>query len=204
MFRALLRLLDDGERFNALLHCLAPRPLADPDIDALTRRYPDLVRISTGPMTQPELIGWATASDLCLFPSKFEMDTFLMAMGEAMAAGAVPIATAQLGMRHFGHAFDVTDPAASGLALPRSFRIDDPVLTEAICAGLRDMLQMMRTEPARFEALRERAIATARQFCWQQTANRFLEIFAATAAGSTAAAARTAAEADHQGSDPRA
>jgi glycosyltransferase involved in cell wall biosynthesis len=177
MFRALLRLLDEGERFNALLHCLAPRPPADPGIDALTRRYPDFIRIRTGPMTQQELIGWATASDLCLFPSKFEMDTFLMAMGEAMAAGAVPIATAQRGMQHFGHAFDLDDPAATGLALPRSFRIDDPVLTEAICTGLRQMLGIVRNDPARIETLRDKAIAVARQFTWQRTADRFLDIF---------------------------
>ena len=98
-------------------------------------------------MTQAELTEWALASDLCLFPSKFEMDTFLMAMGEAMAAGAVPIATAQQGMRHFGHAFDLGDPAATGLALPRSFRVDDPVLTEAISAGLRRMLRLIREQP---------------------------------------------------------
>lgn len=179
MFRAIARLLDEGERFNALLHCLAPWPPADPDMEALTRRYPDLVRIVTAPMTQAELIEWALASDLCLFPSKFEMDTFLIAMGEAMAAGAVPIATAQQGMRHFGHAFDLTDPGATGLALPRSFRINDPALTEALCTGLRCMLALMRTEPDRFQALRDRAMALARRFSWRQTADRFTEIFAA-------------------------
>ncbi|HEX6527948.1 MAG TPA: glycosyltransferase [Streptosporangiaceae bacterium] len=181
MFRAIARLLGEGERFNALLHCLAPRPPADPDMDFLTSRYPDLVRIVTGPMTQAELIEWALASDLCLFPSKFEMDTFLMAMGEAMAAGAVPIATAQQGMRHFGHASDLSDPAATGLALPRSFRINDPVLTDALCAGLRRMLHMMGTEPGQFQVLRDRAIAVARQFSWRQTADRFIEVFAAAA-----------------------
>jgi glycosyltransferase involved in cell wall biosynthesis len=179
MFRAIVRLLDQGERFNALLHCLAARPPADPDIDLLVSRHPDLVRIVTEPMTQPELIEWALASDLCLFPSKFEMDTFLIAMGEAMAAGAVPIATAQQGMQHFGHAFDLADPSATGLALPRSFRVNDPALVDSLCDGLRCMLRMMRAEPARFQALRDRAVAVARQFSWRQTANEFVEIFAA-------------------------
>lgn len=179
MFRAIARLLGEGERFNALLHCLAPRPPVDPDIELLVGRYPDLVRIVTGPMTQQELIEWTLASDLCLFPSKFEMDTFLMAMGEAMAAGVVPIATAQQGMRHFGHVFDLDDPAATGLALPRSFRVNDPELIDAICAGLRRMLHMMRGEPARFQALRDRSIALARQFTWRQAADRFAETFAA-------------------------
>ena len=130
-------------------------------------------------MTQPELVEWALASDLCLFPSKFEMDTFLMAMGEAMAAGVVPIATAQRGMRHFGHAFDLADPSATGLALPRSFRINDPVLTGALCDGLRDLLRLMRDDPGRFQGLRERAVEVARQFSWRQTAEQVIEIFAA-------------------------
>jgi glycosyltransferase AcbS len=181
MFRAIARLLGEGVRFNALLHCLAARPPADPDLEELTSRYHDTVRVVTGPMTQPELIDWALASDLCLFPSKFEMDTFLMAMGEAMAAGAVPIATAQQGMRHFRHAFDLTDPAATGLALPRSFRINDQELTDALGDGISVMLRLMRDQPARFQAIRDRAVAVARQFSWQQTAQRFTDIFAGVA-----------------------
>jgi glycosyltransferase involved in cell wall biosynthesis len=181
MLRAIARLLAEGERFNALLHCLAPHPPADPDIDLLVRRHPDLIRIVTGPVTQPELVEWALASDLCLFPSKFEMDTFLMAMGEAMAAGAVPIATAQQGMRHFGHAFDLADPSATGLALPRSFRINDPELTDALCDGIRKLLRLMRDDPERFLGLRDRAVAVARQFSWRQTAEQFIEIFTAAA-----------------------
>lgn len=181
MFRAIGRLLDEGERFNALLHCLAPRLPADPDLEALRQRHSGLVRVVTGPMTQAELADWALASDLCLFPSKFEMDTFLIAMGEAMAAGVVPIATAQQGMRHFRHAFDLTDPAATGLALPRSFQVNDPVLTEALGAGIRRMLSLMRDDPGHFQSLRDHAVMVARQFSWQQTADRFAEIFAAAA-----------------------
>jgi hypothetical protein len=40
---------------------------------------------------------------------------------------------------------------------------------------------MMRAEPARFEAMRDRSVAVARQFSWRQTADRFAEIFAAAA-----------------------
>jgi glycosyltransferase AcbS len=181
LFLSIARLLSEGERFNSLLHCLAPSRPADPDMELLADRFPGLVRIVTGPMTQQELTGWALASDLCIFPSKFEMDTFLMAMGEAMAAGAVPIATAQQGMRHFGHALDLTDPAATGLALPRSFRVNDPALTDALCDGLLRMLHMMRDDPVRFQAMRDRSVAVARQFSWRQTADRFAEIFAAAA-----------------------
>jgi hypothetical protein len=115
-----------------------------------------------------------------------------MAMGEAMACGAVPIATAQRGMRHFGHAFDLDDPAATGLALPRSFRADDPVLTEAIHTGLRHLLGLVRTQPGRIETLRARAVAVARQFTWERTADRFLAIFSACAADALPAPDRAA------------
>ncbi|HET6209541.1 MAG TPA: hypothetical protein VFD94_04120, partial [Jatrophihabitans sp.] len=92
-----------GRRVNVLLHCLSSGPLDDPLLDQLAGDFPELVRLETRPMTRDELEGWAVASDLCLYPSKFEMDTFLLGMGEAMACGAIPIATAQAGMRHFGH-----------------------------------------------------------------------------------------------------
>jgi len=183
MFRALLRLLGAGERANLLLHCLAPVPPDDGLITALTERYPGLTRVRMNSMSEEELIDWATASDLCLFPSKFELDTFLLAMGEAMACGAVPVATAQRGMSHFGHAFDVDEPAATGLALPRSFRIDDPLLVDAIETGLRKMLHMVRAEPQRVAVLRDRAVAVTRQFTWNRAAERLIDIFAACAAG---------------------
>lgn len=83
-----------------------------------------------------------------------------------MACGAVPVATAQRGMRHFGHAFDLSDPSATGLALPRSFRVDDPLLTDAIHDGLSRMPALVREEPARVAAMRARAVATARRFTW--------------------------------------
>jgi glycosyltransferase involved in cell wall biosynthesis len=183
MFRALLRVLDAGERTNILLHCLAPVPPDDGQLNTLAERHPELVRVRIDSMEEGELIDWAAASDLCLFPSKFEMDTFLLAMGEAMACGAVPIATAQRGMSHFGQAFDLAEPNATGLALPRSFRIDDPLLVDAIETGLQEMLRMVRTQPNSIAALRARAIAVARQFTWDRTAERLIAIFTACAAG---------------------
>jgi glycosyltransferase involved in cell wall biosynthesis len=183
MFRALHDVLGRGVACNVLLHCLAPEPPADPDLDALAARYPGLVRVRTAGLGQPELMAWAAASDLCLFPAKFEMDTFLIAMGEAMAAGAVPIATAQQGMRHYGHTFDLRDPAATGLALPRSFQAGDPELTAAISAGLRRMLRLVREQPGQMGQLRVRAVATARGLTWDRVGARFLDIFTACAAG---------------------
>jgi len=184
LFRAVRQLLDEGQRFNVLLHVLAPHPPQDPDLDALTRDHPELARVRTGSMPPQELIDWAAASDLCVFPAKFEMDTFLMAMGEAMAAGAVPVATAQQGMRHFRHSFDLTGPSATGLAVRRSFRVADPELTAAVHDGLGRMLELVRTGSPLIETLRGRAIPVARGFTWSSAAERFLAVFAACVSGS--------------------
>jgi glycosyltransferase involved in cell wall biosynthesis len=183
VFKAVRRLLDEGVRCNVLLHCLSPEPPDDPDLDDLSRLHPSVVCVRTGPMTSEELMDWAASSDFCVFPSKFEMDTFLMAMGEAMASGAIPIATAQRGMRHFNHSFDLDDPGATGLAVPRSFRVDDPALTEAVYLGLRRLLELNRRDPERVESLRARAVAVSRQFNWAGVAGRFAAVFAACAAG---------------------
>ena len=196
LLRGLRRYLDGGGRCNVLVHLLAPRPPRDEDVEALRERYPDLVRIETGPMDAVRIEDWATASDVCVFPSKFEMDTFLMAMGEAMAAGAVPIATAQQGMRHFGHRFDLSDPAATGLALPRSFRVADPALTEAVYQGLATLLGLYRDEPEAFEALRSRAIARSHRFTWGNVADRFLAVFKACVDGTPPAEATPQLETD--------
>ncbi|MFF7557527.1 glycosyltransferase [Streptomyces olivaceus] len=183
LFRGIRSLLDEGRRCNVLLHCLASQPPDDEDLTALVRDHGDLVRAVTGPMSNAAIRDWAVASDFCVFPSKFEMDTFLMAMGEAMAAGSVPVATAQRGMRHFGHAADLDAPGATGLALPRSFRVDDPLLTEAVRAGLERMLRVWHEEPDRMATLRARSVAVARGFTWQAVARRFLAVFEACRAG---------------------
>ncbi|WP_329251678.1 NUDIX domain-containing protein [Streptomyces sp. NBC_01478] len=183
LFRGVRRLLDEGHRVNVLLHCLSPTPPGDEDLEALAREHPDRVRVRTDPMDTSEIQDWATAADFCVFPSKFEMDTFLMAMGEAMAAGCVPLATAQQGMRHFGQSADLDAPGATGLALPRSFRVDDEELTEAVRSGLLRLLELWRTDPARIEALRANAVAAGRSFTWKAAAERFLAVFAACAEG---------------------
>lgn len=193
MFRGVRRLLDEGRRCNVLFHCLAPQPPDDEDLTALARDYPELVRIETGPMSSAELKDWAVASDFCVFPSKFEMDTFLMAMGEAMASGSVPVATAQRGMRHFQQSFDLDAPGATGLALPRSFRVDDPLLTDSVHLGLARMLDLWHDHPERVEALRARAVEVGRSFTWKAAAERFLAVFAACVAGTAPADAVPAA-----------
>ena len=170
--------LESGRRMNVLLHCLSAHPLQDPLLDDLARDFPELVRLETRAMTRDEIEGWALASDLCLYPSKFEMDTFLLGMGEAMACGAIPIATDQMGMRHFGHRPDPeADLDATGLALPRSFRVDDPLLAEAVRDGVERMVRLLHDRPDMATRLRGRARTRARTFTWERVAERFCAIF---------------------------
>lgn len=189
IFRAVTRLLDDGVRCNVLLHCLTAGPIDDPDLNDLASRYPALVRVRTEARTTADLMDWALASDLSVFPSKFELDTFLMAMGEAMAAGAIPVATAQRGMAHFQHAFDVESPEAAGLAVRRSFRVDDPLLTQEVYEGLHLLVNLVETDPEQAAALRARAVTVARRFTWNAVARRFLTLFAACLRGEAPAVA---------------
>ncbi|MCP3803614.1 glycosyltransferase [Allokutzneria sp. A3M-2-11 16] len=167
--RALRELLDEGLRFNAVLHVLSPSPMDDPELNPLAAAHPDVVWLETGPMPEPELIELACASELCLFPSKFEMDTFLLAMGEAMACGAVPVATAQRGMEHFEHVLGTT-----GASVPRSFRADDRALVDEIKSQLRRLLAM------ELDSLRANAVRVARSFTWEKVAADFHAIFDST------------------------
>jgi glycosyltransferase involved in cell wall biosynthesis len=183
VFRAVARLLDDGVRCNVLLHFLTARPLNNPELADLASRYPDLVRVRTEARATTDLMDWALASDLSVFPAKFELDTFLMAMGEAMAAGSIPVATAQRGTAHFQHSFDLESPGATGLAVRRSFRVDDPSLTQEVFEGLRDLVKLIETDPERVSALRARSVAVARQFTWDVVARRFLCLFDACLRG---------------------
>ncbi|HTZ42839.1 MAG TPA: hypothetical protein VMB79_03185 [Jatrophihabitans sp.] len=183
LFTALLRLLDGGAELNVLLHCLNSGNVEDEDLLALAKRFPGQVRVSTEPMPEAELIDWACAADACLYPSKYEMDTFLMAMGEAMSCGAVPIATAQLGMLHFEQRTDLADPAATGKALPRSFRADDPLLVAALVEAIEEVRAVWSGDPERWAELRRRSRAVAREFSWERAARRLAEVFEAAASG---------------------
>ncbi len=187
LFRAVRRLLSKGEPCNVLLHCLAPQMPTDVDLQAIVHDFPSRARVSTNPMSTAQMMDWAASSDIAVFPSKFEMDTFLMAMGEVMASGNIPIATAQQGMRHFQHSFDLYAPGSTGLAVPRSFRVDDHELTDAVFGGLQEVLRLLREDPERVQALRSRAIEVATQFTWAGVAQRFLRIFQACLDGASPA-----------------
>ncbi len=112
----------------------------------------------------------AVAADFCLFPSKFELDSFLIAQGQLMACGAVPIGTAQAVTTHYRHHLPREHPDATGFAVPRSFAEDDPLLTSALTERILEAARIHREDPAEYRRLSDNARALARRFTWRKAA----------------------------------
>jgi glycosyltransferase AcbS len=176
---ALDRLLDQGVEVNAIVRCISASGIDDPRFHQIAARHPGRLRLEWDTIDEARLRSYAESADICVFPSKFEMDTFLIAQGEAMACGVVPLATAQEGMRHFRHHLPLDDPSATGFAVNRSFAEDDPLLVDALVRRLREALAVLREQPARWRRLQRSASATARAFTWDACADRHLQHFAA-------------------------
>ncbi|WP_328875732.1 glycosyltransferase [Streptomyces sp. NBC_00287] len=178
LFRAVDRVLDEGLKANFVLRCLSDGGIDDPYVREVVERHKDRVHLECERVDERRVVEYAAASDYCLFPSKFEMDTFLIAQGEAMAVGAVPIATAQLGMAHFGHVADpLNTPEATGFAVNRSFAEDDTLLVNALVERIHTAAALLRERPEEYQRLRANAIAKAREFTWQQVAAQHLAAF---------------------------
>ncbi len=181
LFRAVERVLDEGVAANFVVRCLSDGGIDDPYLSGVAERHKAHLHLETERVPEQRLLAYAAASDFCLFPSKFEMDTFLIAQGEAMAVGAVPIATAQLGMAHFGHVADPVDgpdaAGATGFAVNRSFTEDDALLTDALADRIRAAVALLRDRPEEYRRLRANAVANARQFTWDEVARRHLDAF---------------------------
>ncbi|WP_034591017.1 glycosyltransferase [Hamadaea tsunoensis] len=180
LIRAVGRVLDEGAEANFILRCLSDFGL-HPLFDEVAARHPGRLYVETARIDDKQLMQYAAAADFCVFPSKFEMDTFLIAQGEAMAAGAVPIATAQLGMAHYGHVADpLTGPhaaTATGWAVGRSFAEDDPLLVAALVDRIHGAIRLWHDDPAAYARLSVNAVANARQFTWERCARRHLAAF---------------------------
>ncbi|MFF8726186.1 glycosyltransferase [Streptomyces sp. NPDC015171] len=172
LFRAVGRVLDEGLEANFLIRCALPGSMTRQELPSYVRdvveRHTDRLRADWEMVDEATLFAHASAADFCVFPSKFEMDTFLIAQGEAMACGAVPIATLQSGTRHFGHAFDWRgQPGATGFAVARSFRPDDELLRDRLAERMREAARLFRHEPGTYAELSDRARRTARQLTWE-------------------------------------
>ncbi|MFF2815365.1 glycosyltransferase [Kitasatospora cineracea] len=181
LFRAVDRVLNEGLAANFVLRCISDAGIDDPYVHEVVERHKGRVHLECQRVDERRIVEYAASSDFCLFPSKFEMDTFLIAQGEAMAAGAVPIATAQRGMAHFGH---VADPLAgpdaeqaTGFAVNRSFAEDDPLLADALARRIQEAAALLREQPEEYRRLRANAVANARQFTWKHAAELHVAAF---------------------------
>ncbi|MDX3536028.1 glycogen/starch synthase [Streptomyces sp. MB09-01] len=187
LFRAVDRVLGEGLAANFILRCLSDGGIDDPYVREVVERHKDRIHLECERVDERRIVEYAASSDYCVFPSKFEMDTFLIAQGEAMAAGAVPIATAQLGMAHFGHVADPLDGAdaarATGFAVHRSFAEDDALLADSLAQRIHQGATLLRERPEEYRRLRTNAIATARRFTWERAARLHLEAFTALQEG---------------------
>ena len=183
LFRAVDRVLTEGLAANFVLRCISDGGIDDPYVQGVVDRHKGRVHLEWERVEEKRIVEYAASADFCLFPSKFEMDTFLIAQGEAMAVGAVPIATAQLGMAHFGHVADpLSGPGAeqaTGFAVNRSFTEDDPLLADALARRIHEAAALLRDQPDQYRRLRANSRTNARQFTWQRAARLHLDAFTA-------------------------
>ena len=170
------RFLEAGGAANFILRCISGTGIPDARFHALARDFPGRVFLTWQMQDEAELMAMARAADFGLFPSKFEMDTFLIAQGEAMAAGCVPVAADQAGMRHWRHAATARGER-TGFPVIRSFREEDPALVESLVARIEEAVALYADSPA-YAALAERARARARDFGWHEVGARHLAAFA--------------------------
>jgi glycosyltransferase AcbS len=175
LLRAVDRVLAEGLAANFVLRCISGNGIDDPYFHETAKRHAGRLHLEWERVDERTVFSYAASADFCLFPSKFEMDTFLIAQGEAMACGAVPIATAQQGMAHFGHAAGPEE--TTGFAVNRSFAEDDELLTGALAGRIREAVALWHEDRPRYEELSARAAAVARRFTWEHCADLHLAAF---------------------------
>lgn len=185
LFRAIESVLSRGVRANFIVQCAvdaadAQIRIGHPYPQQVADRHPGRLHLDWRMLAETDLYPLAAAAHFCLFPSKFELDGFLITMGEAMALGAVPVATAQHTLSHFRHHLSVEDPQRTGFALPRSFRANDDLLTTALAAAITDAVRLHEDAPDQYQELSRRARRLARSFTWERAARRRLTAIDAT------------------------
>lgn len=166
----------DGD-INFIVRCVSGTGIDNAYFHDVKARYPNRIHLDWNMVSEATLMHYASAADFSLFPSKFEMDTFLIAQGEAMLMGAVPIATAQEGTAHFEQALPLTDSGATGMAVNRSFAEDDPLLAQALAARIAEAAHLYRTDRPRYAQLVASARAVASRFTWDMAAKAHLDVF---------------------------
>ncbi|MER0443978.1 HAD-IIB family hydrolase [Streptomyces sp. Edi4] len=182
LVRAVEQVLDGGTRASFLLRFATggggqDAPVANAYFQSVADRHPGRIHLDWRLADEDTLFEQAACADFCVFPSKFELDGFLIAQAEAMACGAVPIATAQSVTAHFRHASAQDDPPATGFCVPGSFRDDDNGLTRALAERLREAADLRRTAPGDYARLSRDSRTLAGEFTWSRSADRRLAAF---------------------------
>jgi glycosyltransferase involved in cell wall biosynthesis len=177
MMRAIDAVLARDRAVNFIVRCISGSGIDNPYFHEVKARYPHNIHLDWSMVSEATLMAYASAADFSLFPSKFEMDTFLIAQGEAMLCGAVPIATAQEGTSHFEHALPLSDPGATGLAVNRSFAEDDPLLAQALAERIAEAAALYRNDRPLYARLAANARAVAARFTWDMAARAHLDVF---------------------------
>ncbi|NUR93652.1 MAG: glycosyltransferase, partial [Kribbellaceae bacterium] len=188
LFRAIDAVLRTDQDINFVVRCATgaaggSAAAGDAYFAEVAARWPGNVHLDWRMADEEVLFEHSACADFCLFPSKFELDGFLITMAEAMACGAVPIATAQEVLSHYRHTLPVSHPDATGYAVPRSFRTDDRHLADRLADRIREAVDVFRTDPATYARLSANAVALARTFTWQRSAAVRLDHFARAQAG---------------------
>lgn len=182
LVQAVRTLLEQGVKANFILRCVSGDGIADARFHELQKRFPQQVALMWQYQREDALMAMAAAADFSLFPSKFEMDTFLIAQGESMLAGCVPIASSQLGMKHWNHCDKLTpdENLLTGFSVVRSFLEEDPTLIADLVEKISAAVALFCQEPARYQLLSQRATEQAKKFTWDYVADLHLANFSDT------------------------
>jgi len=183
LFRAIDDVLRERHEANFVIRCAVASAggesaVGDPSFQEVADRYPDHVHLDWRMIDEEFLFDHAAAADFCLFPSKFELDGFLITMAEAMACGAVPVATAQETLSHYQHTRSVCDPEATGFAVPRSFRSNDLTMAARLKDRIVEAIRIFHDDPATYRRLARNSVDLARTFTWERSAAVRLDHFA--------------------------
>ncbi|MET7762988.1 Cof-type HAD-IIB family hydrolase [Streptomyces sp. NPDC005393] len=191
LMRAVERVLATDREISFVIRCSTggggeeSATAANAYFQRVADRYPGQVHLDWRLADENTLFEQAACADFCVFPSKYELDGFLIAQAEAMACGAVPIATAQRVTGHFGHALPRDHPQATGFPVRGSFRDDDPALARELAERIRQAAAVFRDTPETYGRLSANARDTARGFTWARCAESRLTAFEGLLRGRT-------------------
>lgn len=179
LVQAIAKVLASGAEANFILRCVSGNGIADQRFHELQAHYPNKVALMWQYQAEEQLMAMAAAADFSLFPSKFEMDTFLIAQGESMLAGCVPIASSQLGMMHWNHCTDLTgdESKVTGFSVVRSFVEEDAQLIHDLAVKIEQAIRLYVETPAEYQLLSQRARRHAQEFTWAKVADLHLTHF---------------------------